>query len=68
VKSSNRRYKATIRSLLNLQVRIAYLVVSHESPCEDAHFLTEGDLVDRVWQVSLLRVDYVLKVLAESLV
>jgi hypothetical protein len=42
----------------------SYLVVGHQSPCKDANFLDEWDLVDRAGQVSLLRVNDVLEVLA----
>lgn len=45
-----------------------YLIVGHESPREDTNFLNKGDLVNRAWQVCLLGVDYVLKVLHDAAV
>ena len=47
---------------------LTYLVIGHQTPRENAHLLVEGYLVDRVGQVGALRVNYVLKVLAEAIV
>ena len=41
-----------------------YLVVGHETPCKDAYFLIERDLVDTTGQVSAVAVNDVLEVLA----
>ena len=43
-----------------------YLVISHESPGEDADLLVERDLVDAGGQVGAVHVDDVLEVLREA--
>lgn len=47
---------------------MTYLIVCHESPREDAYFLVERDLADRVGQVRSVAVNYVLKVLGKAFV
>jgi hypothetical protein len=56
VKSSNSRCKSWL-------LLWTYLVVSHEPPCKDAYLLNERNLIYGAWQVGLLGVDDVLKVL-----
>jgi hypothetical protein len=47
------------------RLKIAYLVVGHESPCENADLLVEWNLVHTGRQVCAMRVNHVLKVLAQ---
>ena len=43
-----------------------YLIISHESPREDAYLLIEWNLVDTTWQVGTVTVDQILEILAQA--
>ena len=43
-----------------------YLIISHESPHEDAYLLIEWNLVDTTWQVGTVTVDQILEILAQA--
>ena len=43
-----------------------YLIISHESPREDAYLLVKWNLVDTAWQVGTVTVDQILEILAQA--
>jgi hypothetical protein len=48
--------------------QVTYLIVGHKTPCENADFLVEGDLVDAAGQVRAVAVNDVLEVLTQAIV